>query len=325
MQLAFVAEWDGDNEIYVIRGDGAGLRQITSNSAHEAAPVWSPDGRQIAFTILGGSNARTFTSQLHVAMADGSDVRALAPDLQAFGVEWLPSGEQLFVGTADGLYAVSAATGETTRLSRDPPGRLSPNGRMVAFAVDGSPDDRTDKLFVRNVDGTGMREVGALQDHHISEIAWRPHTDEILLKMDPPGGWPALYSVTLDGTFTKLPVASESAPNQLRWAPDGTVLGYIRRTYGTNPQGQAILLDSLYIATPDGEFDFAVVEPPAVVEGDFPIGELVWAPDGRHITYSIRSGDEAVDLHVLDICGGSSSLVIESLGFHSDPSWQPLP
>src|SRR3990170_2548206 len=173
MELAFVAEWDGDNEIYAIRGDGAGLRRITTNLAHEAGPVWSPDGRQIAFQVLAGANAMTFTSQLHVVMADGSGDRGLAPDLTAFGVEWSPNGEQIFVGAYDGLYSVRVDSGKATRVTRGSAGPLSPDGRLVAFAVDASPDDRTDRLFIVNIDGTGLKEVGALQDYRISGIAWR--------------------------------------------------------------------------------------------------------------------------------------------------------
>jgi Tol biopolymer transport system component len=31
MELAFVADWDGDWEIYLIRADGTGLSQLTNN------------------------------------------------------------------------------------------------------------------------------------------------------------------------------------------------------------------------------------------------------------------------------------------------------
>ena len=324
MELAFVAEWGGNNEIYEIRGDGAGLRRITTNLAHEAGPVWSPDGRQIAFQVLAGANAMTFTSQLHVVMADGSGDRGLAPDLTAFGVEWSPNGEQIFVGAYDGLYSVRVDSGKATRVTRGSAGPLSPDGRLVAFAVDASPDDRTDRLFIVNIDGTGLKEVGALQDYRISGIAWRPHTDEILLTLEAPNRSPALYSVTLDGTVTKLPVSSDYPPRDPRWSPDGTVLAYTRHTYGTAPQGEAIFLTTLYVATPDGEFDAAMVEPPADVETDFSIPEFVWAPDGRHIAYT-TSTEGRVDLLVLNVCDGTSSLVVEDIGFYSDPSWRPLP
>src|SRR3990170_4881004 len=48
MELAFVAEWDGDGEIYTIQADGSGLVQVTDNETQEALPRWSPDGRQLA-------------------------------------------------------------------------------------------------------------------------------------------------------------------------------------------------------------------------------------------------------------------------------------
>jgi TolB protein len=61
-QLAFVSFSDrngqtcgGDEctpngELYVVRGDGSGLRRLTASTADDGHPTWSPDGRRIAFS-----------------------------------------------------------------------------------------------------------------------------------------------------------------------------------------------------------------------------------------------------------------------------------
>jgi TolB protein len=41
---------DGQSDIAVINADGTGLRRLTRTAALETHPVWSPDGRRIAFT-----------------------------------------------------------------------------------------------------------------------------------------------------------------------------------------------------------------------------------------------------------------------------------
>ena len=47
--MAFVADWDGYAEVYVIHADGTGLVGITDNTTVDTAPKWSPDGQRLAF------------------------------------------------------------------------------------------------------------------------------------------------------------------------------------------------------------------------------------------------------------------------------------
>ena len=47
--IAFGSDRDGDWEIYTVRADGTGLRQITDNSVNDDSPSWSPDGSRLVF------------------------------------------------------------------------------------------------------------------------------------------------------------------------------------------------------------------------------------------------------------------------------------
>ena len=47
--VTFTGDADGDDDIYVIRADGKGLRQVTDTPSDEASPSWSPDGKRLVF------------------------------------------------------------------------------------------------------------------------------------------------------------------------------------------------------------------------------------------------------------------------------------
>ncbi len=51
-----------------MNADGSGQRRLTSGAAHDRVPNWSPDGRTIAFTGVGG---------IYTVHADGTGLRKL--------------------------------------------------------------------------------------------------------------------------------------------------------------------------------------------------------------------------------------------------------
>ena len=78
---------DGNAEIYVMNADGSGQRRLTRNTVGDRHPVWSPDGRRIAFE----SNW-----QVNVMNADGSGQRRLTRNGgRNFAPAWSPDGQQI--------------------------------------------------------------------------------------------------------------------------------------------------------------------------------------------------------------------------------------
>src|SRR5215216_1239954 len=56
------AGYDGqDYEIYTIRTDGGGKRQLTDNSVGDYEPAYSPSGKKIAFSAYDGTDSEIYT------------------------------------------------------------------------------------------------------------------------------------------------------------------------------------------------------------------------------------------------------------------------
>jgi TolB protein len=47
--IAFESDRSGDYEVYAIRPDGSGLRNLTNHPARDQLPAFSPDGRWLLF------------------------------------------------------------------------------------------------------------------------------------------------------------------------------------------------------------------------------------------------------------------------------------
>lgn len=71
--IAFASDRSGELEIWVVRPDGSGLKQITSGPGSKTWPAWSPDGRKILYT--GSQEGR---QGLWLVGADGSGTEPYA-------------------------------------------------------------------------------------------------------------------------------------------------------------------------------------------------------------------------------------------------------
>lgn len=118
--------WVGTNvQVYTIGVDGSNATNVSSNSFHDFGPVWSPDGRRIAFASdrEGAPGLR----DIHVMNADGSEVRRVTNGPgDNVDPAWSPDSASIaFVSYRDGnpeLYLVQAdGTGEV-RLTNSPGG-----------------------------------------------------------------------------------------------------------------------------------------------------------------------------------------------------------
>lgn len=94
-QIVFTRTWvdkvkdEYRSNLWIVETDGSRPRELTSGSWRDSAPVWSPDGRRIAFL-----SDRDGTNQLHILWIDTREVAQLTHLEQApGGVRWSPDGK----------------------------------------------------------------------------------------------------------------------------------------------------------------------------------------------------------------------------------------
>jgi Tol biopolymer transport system component len=143
--IAFVSfNWTTKKgDICLIDEEGHNMRQLTKNQGDNKAPVWSPDGKQIAFL-----SSRKGTYYPYVMNADGSSQQCLSPIEAIDRLNWSPSGTQIaFVGlgkSADKdknwdweIYVIDIDGSNLKRLTYndvdDRAPAWSPDGKQIAF------------------------------------------------------------------------------------------------------------------------------------------------------------------------------------------------
>jgi TolB protein len=117
--------------------DGSDLQQVTSDSAEDRHPTWTPEGTRLLFdrtdvdprgrpvlTLMGadgsGRKQLRVDASVGVMRADGSETQLVLPSLAASGPVWSPDGARLAFTRTDGsprVYVVTLATSDTVALS----------------------------------------------------------------------------------------------------------------------------------------------------------------------------------------------------------------
>jgi Tol biopolymer transport system component len=77
-------------DLFIARADGSGLRQLTNDAALDRAPAWSPDGKRIAF-----QTNRSGAWDAWSINPDGSGLVQLSKGIVGHRPKWAPDGSQM--------------------------------------------------------------------------------------------------------------------------------------------------------------------------------------------------------------------------------------
>jgi Tol biopolymer transport system component len=99
-------------DICLVKPDGSGFEQLTSDTAIEGSPTWRPDGSSIAFH----TNRHPVTEIVVMNLVDRSVTR-LSPELLGRNPAWSPDGASIAFAGFLGLFVINADGSGRTRLT----------------------------------------------------------------------------------------------------------------------------------------------------------------------------------------------------------------
>jgi dipeptidyl aminopeptidase/acylaminoacyl peptidase len=203
-----------ETALYVQRGTSAPVR-LTAGDGHtfydESDPVWSPDGRTIAFLSDAPSQKQ---EQIYIADADGSNVRQLTHLTGAVQrLQWSPSGRW--------IAALSIAH------PHRPSGATSVGARQVG--VIGSVVDEQ-RLAIVDATSRAIRELTPA-NAYVYEYGWSPDSRRLAYTYAYGSGdnnwWIARLAIVTTAGVTRDLLRPSFQINDPSWSPDGRTIAVI--------------------------------------------------------------------------------------------------
>jgi len=271
-------------EVYLMRGDGNGVRRLTNNADADGLAALSPDGKKIVFDSNrnrpepgslpcpvapgGTADPSYFVSDLFLMNPDGSEQTLLT---RASSAAWSPDSKKI------AFHASATGTGCP---SRSDPG---------AAATDSD-------IFVANLDDLGVKQptnITNTDDKIDDDADWSPieqrivytaHDvgDDIANPVNPQGAasnTAELYLIGADGSDRLRLTDNNYEERAAAWSPSGDKIVYSCRIGGGFADFELCLID------PHQNEDGTLPIPTIVTNNQVPDLTATFSPDGQQIVF----------------------------------------
>jgi Tol biopolymer transport system component len=241
--IVYAKEVRGDFQLFTVRPDGTGQRQLTRVDGDAVHPDWSPDGNRVVFELDHKRAKPQPYCSVAVINADGTGPTDLV--VQRRGCDnqpsFTPDGQRIVyvhyddVKDVEAIWSMDSSGGDRRQIESrwragvtDP--NVSPDGQWITF-VRLKKEHRLQALFAIHPDGSGLRQL--------TPFSW-----EVAIKHDwSPDG--TRIALTTNADF----VRPRSSANLVTIRPDGSGMRRLTRFTGGPENGKNAFAGSF---SPDG-------------------------------------------------------------------------
>jgi len=170
--------WTTNNDVFLVPMAGGKAVDLTvANKAYDFDPTFSPDGRELALTMMTRPGFEADRTRLAIIDMATRKLRVVteAWDHSVEGITWARDGKTIYT-TSDNVgnhsvFAIDVASGNV-RLLADKGTNESPRvaGDRVLFAKDTLT--MPTELFTMRPDGSDVRQITHFNDARVKDIAW---------------------------------------------------------------------------------------------------------------------------------------------------------
>jgi len=324
--VAYVAEADGDLDVFLLRVGGRNPVNLTADSpADDHQPAFSPDGERIVFRSERDGGG------IFVMGSTGESVKRLTD----FGWDptWSPDGREIAVATSgfvyatdrgsgvNELWAVSVETGQKRQLTRGGDAmqpKWSPHGYRVAYwGLRGSSGQRDLGTVAADGSEADPGGVAVTDDAPLDwSPAWSPDGAHLYFSSSR-GGTMNLWRVPIDERTGHTRGAPEPVTTPSLWSGqaslsrDGTHLAFATLDW------RSTLLRVAF----DPVREETVGSPTAILKSTRPIRDHDISPDGRWVAFNHAGVQE--DILVARIDGSQYRRLTDDAFRDRGPIWTP--